>query len=157
MAKRPRHRSAGKEQLCRELDLGHTAIILPCAILDIRQRFSKKLKKYHHHHAAAAMPCPDCRRRHATAATAELVPRSVVAPSLEDGGGGAGPRAVLRHRRKGRAPAPRRRRSSMAELPLCLQHTEEPVAEAGAPALLAAAAAPRPAAPPHRSIYFGEG
>jgi len=28
---------AGKEQLCRELNLGHTAIILPCAILHTRQ------------------------------------------------------------------------------------------------------------------------
>ena len=37
------------------------------------------------------------------------------------------------------------------------QRAEEPDAVAGAAALLAVAAAPRPATPPHRSIYSGEG
>ena len=37
------------------------------------------------------------------------------------------------------------------------QHAEEPDAGAGAAALLAVSAAPRPATPPHRSIYSGEG
>ena len=37
------------------------------------------------------------------------------------------------------------------------QRAEEPDAVAGAAALLAVAAAPRPATPPHRSIYSSEG
>ena len=37
------------------------------------------------------------------------------------------------------------------------QHAEEPDAGAGAAALLGVSAAPRPATPPHQSIYSGEG